>query len=150
MATSEGLAHERADTIHGRSLFDAFDVETVTFKYAQGKPILLDVLVPQTLSSGKHPVNIHFHGGFLVNGARNMVNITPPRILQHAIDEHIIIVTPDYRLLPESNGREIFDDIEDVWDWVSTELYEVIRRMRDGKAEADIGKIMVSGESAGT
>ncbi|KIN03266.1 hypothetical protein OIDMADRAFT_68420, partial [Oidiodendron maius Zn] len=131
------------------SLFDAFDVETITFKYVQGNAIMLDVMVPKTLCDGEHPVNIRFHGGFLVNGARNMVEITPPRILQHAIDENIIIVAPDYRLLPEGNGKEILEDVEDAWNWVSTELDKAVRSMRNGKAGADIGRIMVSGESAG-
>lgn len=131
------------------SLFDAFDVKTIAFKHAQGKAILLDVMVPKTISDGKHPVNLRFHGGFLVNGARNMAKITPPWLLQHAIDERIIIVSPDYRLLPESSGSDILEDIEDAWNWVSTELSKTVLGMRQGKAVADIKRIIVSGESAG-
>jgi acetyl esterase/lipase len=133
-----------------KSLFGDYDVETIAYKYVDGDPIMLDVMVPKRLSPGKHPVNLRFHGGFLVMGDRDMVEITPPRILQHALDEGIVIVTPDYRLLPESSGVDILDDIEAVWRWCIEKLQDTVHRMTGGKAVADMEKIMTSGESAGS
>ena len=151
MTTAEGKFHEAVSIIPSFvSLFDAFIIETITYKYAHGNAILLDVMVPKSVSDGKHSVNLRFHGGYLVNGARNAPELTPPRILQHAIDESVIIVTPDYRLLPESRGVDILEDIEDVWNWVCTGLDKTVSRMSDGKAGADIERVIVSGESAGT
>jgi acetyl esterase/lipase len=148
-----------------------FDKKTVTYKTVQkdekSYPILLDVLVPKTLPPGTHPVNIRFHGGFLVLGSRDYAIFMPPRHLQNAVEKNIIIVTPDYRLLPECHVSDILDDVEDIWKWVNKDakstngslageekwpqagLKGCVERMTNNKSSVDLGRIMVSGESAG-
>jgi acetyl esterase/lipase len=32
------------------------------------------------------------------------------------------VVTPDYRLIPEANGGDIIDDVNDFWTWTHTSL----------------------------
>jgi acetyl esterase/lipase len=59
-----------------------------------------------------------------------------------------VIVTPDYRLLPESKGIEMFSDICSFWDWVRTGLQPYLNTARPGLV-ADLSKIFVHGESAG-
>ncbi|KAF5560693.1 alpha beta-hydrolase [Fusarium napiforme] len=128
---------------------DEFNVATFTYKVIEGNPILLDLFVLKTLPSGDRPVVIRFHGGFLVYGSRDNLQLTPPRILEYALENNTILVSCDYRLLPESNGIEVLKDIEDVWSWVQSSLSEAIRTMTNGKSGADLTRVLLAGESAG-
>ncbi|KAG4293379.1 hypothetical protein FPRO06_12867 [Fusarium proliferatum] len=91
---------------------DKFNVATFTYKEIEGQPILLDLVVPKSPQPGECPVLIRFHGGFLVYGSRDNLQLTPPRILEYALENNAILVSCDYRLIPESNGIEILEDIE--------------------------------------
>ncbi|KAF5574548.1 hypothetical protein FPCIR_13560 [Fusarium pseudocircinatum] len=128
---------------------DEFNVATFTYKVIEGQPILLDLFIPKSLPSGERPVLIRFHGGFLVYGSRDNLQLTPPRILEYALESRTILVSCDYRLLPESNGIEILQDIDDAWSWVQSSLSEVIETMTNGTSRADLGKVLLAGESAG-
>jgi acetyl esterase/lipase len=57
-------------------------------------------------------------------------------------------VTGDYRLLPESTGTDLNEDVADFWDWMRADLQPYLNNVRPG-VEADLGKILVHGESAG-
>lgn len=46
--------------------FTAFNIHNVTYQVINGHAITADILIPKTLKSGKHPVIVSFHGGFLV------------------------------------------------------------------------------------
>ncbi|KAI1049523.1 hypothetical protein LB505_008102 [Fusarium chuoi] len=128
---------------------DEFNVATFTYKVIEGQPILLDLFVPKTLPSGKRPVLIRFHGGFLVYGSRDNLQLAPPRILEYALENNTILVSCDYRLIPESNGMEILEDIEGVWSWVQSSLDKAIGTITNGKSRADLERVLVAGESAG-
>ena len=97
-----------------------FWIKQAVYKQTDGAyPVMADIMIPKSITAGKVPVNLRFHGGHLICGSRDSVELTPPRILQHAYDSGLIIVTSDYRLLPESGDVQgILDDIEDLWDWV--------------------------------
>ncbi|KAF4497971.1 alpha beta-hydrolase [Fusarium agapanthi] len=118
---------------------DEFNVATFAYKVIEGQPILLDLFVPKSLPSGERPVLIRFHGGFLVYGSRDNLQLTPPRILEYALESNTILVSCDYRLIPESSGIEILQDIEDVWSWVQSTLGEAIRTMTKEKSHTDLG-----------
>ncbi|KAF5624807.1 alpha beta-hydrolase [Fusarium tjaetaba] len=126
---------------------DEFNVSTFTYKVIEGQPILLDLLVPKALPPGERPVLIRFHGGFLVYGSRDNLQLTPPRILEYALENSTILVSCDYRLIPESNGIEILKDIEGVWSWVQSSLDEAIGSVTNGKSRADLGRVLLAGES---
>jgi acetyl esterase/lipase len=128
---------------------DEFKVSTFTYKVIEGQPILLDLLVPKALPPGERPVLIRFHGGFLVYGSRDNLQLTPPRILEYALENSTILVSCDYRLIPKSNGIEILKDIEDVWSWVQSSLDEAIGSITNGKSRADLGRVLLAGESVG-
>ncbi|KAI8400676.1 hypothetical protein FOFC_19524 [Fusarium oxysporum] len=128
---------------------DEFNVATFTYKVTQDQPILLDLFVPKSLPSGERPVLIRFHGGFLVYGSRDNLQLTPPRILEYALENNLILVSCDYKLIPESNGLEILEDIEDVWSWVQNSLNEAMGTMTNGKSGADLQRVLLAGESAG-
>ncbi|KAG5797476.1 hypothetical protein H9Q69_003497 [Fusarium xylarioides] len=128
---------------------DDFNIATFTYKVIDEQPILLDLFVPKALPSGERPVLIRFHGGFLVYGSRDNLQLTPPRILEYALEHNSILVSCDYRLLPESNAVQILEDIDDAWSWVQSSLDEAIGTMTNGNSCADLGRVLVSGESAG-
>ncbi|KAJ4039085.1 hypothetical protein NW761_010298 [Fusarium oxysporum] len=128
---------------------DEFNVATFTYTVTRDQPILLDLFVPKSLPSGERPVLIRFHGGFLVYGSRDNLQLTPPRILEYALENNLILVSCDYRLIPESNGLEILEDIEDVWSWVQNSLNEAMGTMTNGKSGADLQRVLLAGESAG-
>ncbi|KIL88510.1 hypothetical protein FAVG1_08592 [Fusarium avenaceum] len=128
---------------------DEFNVATFTYKVIQEQPIFLDLLVPKALPPGRHSVLIRFHGGFLVYGSRDNLQLTPPRILEYALENNFILVSCDYRLIPESNGIKVLEDIQDAWSWVQNSLSEAIGTMTSGKSRADLGRVLLAGESAG-
>jgi acetyl esterase/lipase len=128
---------------------DEFNVATFTYKVIHEQPIFLDLFVPKTLPFGERPVLIRFHGGFLVYGSRDNLQLTPPRILEYALENNLILVSCDYRLIPESNGLDILEDIEDVWSWVQNRLNEAMGTMTNGKSGADLQRVLLAGESAG-
>ncbi|KAF5692405.1 hypothetical protein FDENT_2927 [Fusarium denticulatum] len=113
---------------------DEFNVATFTYKVIEGQPVLVDLFVPKGLPSGKRPVLVLFHGGFLVYGSRNNIQLTAPRIIEYALENNAILVSCDYRLLAESTGVEILEDIADVWSWVQSSLGEAIQTMTDGNS----------------
>ncbi|KAG5812308.1 hypothetical protein H9Q74_004617 [Fusarium xylarioides] len=110
---------------------DDFNIATFTYKVIDEQPILLDLFVPKALPSGERPVLIRFHGGFLVYGSRDNLQLTPPRILEYALEHNSIL------------------DIDDAWSWVQSSLDEAIGTMTNGNSCADLGRVLVSGESAG-
>ncbi|EWY84272.1 hypothetical protein FOYG_14029 [Fusarium oxysporum NRRL 32931] len=112
---------------------DEFNVATFTYKVIHEQPIFLDLFVPKTLPFGERPVLIRFHGG----------------ILEYALENNLILVSCDYRLIPESNGLDILEDIEDVWSWVQNSLNEAMGTMTNGKSGVDLQRVLLAGERAG-
>lgn len=45
-----------------------FNVSTTVYKTVNGQDIDLGVFIPKNVHTGKRPIVIHFHGGFLVTG----------------------------------------------------------------------------------
>ena len=58
------------------------------------------------------------------------------------------MVCPDYRLLPESTGKDINQDLSDVWTWIREELPSFLSKSVPDLS-VDLSKILVTGESAG-
>ena len=59
-----------------------------------------------------------------------------------------MIVAADYRLMPESSGLDIMEDLSDFWTWVREGLQGHLSKARP-EIEADLEKIIAYGESAG-
>jgi acetyl esterase/lipase len=69
-------------------------------------------------------------------------------MLEYCLLHSAIRVTGDYRLLPESTGTDVYEDVLDFWNWVREALPGILNDVRPG-VEADLSKILVHGESAG-
>lgn len=73
----------------------------------------------------------------------------PQWLLDLAKASNAIILSANYRLLPEATGLDIINDVEDLWKWLSTSLPDILERQLDPPIMADFDRILVSGESAG-
>ncbi|KAK8133289.1 hypothetical protein PG999_001462 [Apiospora kogelbergensis] len=119
----------------------SFDKLDVTYATVNSQPLQATVLTPKGLrdkSPGKYPVLVHWHGGGFVVGHRLTIEL--------ALSRDAIIISPDYRLLPEAIGSDILEDVRDFWLWVSHELPALSASWH---ARPDLDSLACCGESAG-
>lgn len=122
------------------------------FRFIEGVPLEATVLIPKTIlySPGgygkKHPVMVRWHGGGFIVGHRMYEPWFAQWLLDFALDHEAIIITPDYRLLPESNGADILSDVAHFWRWIRT-----LPRYMEHNAlpRLDLSNILCCGESSG-
>jgi len=126
--------------------FADFEITTHVYKKANSHELLTDVMIPRGITPGKHPIWIRFHGGYLITGSRDDVNFIAPWLVTLAHMHTVVLVNPDYRLMPESNGLAILEDAQDLWKWVHTQLPGVLSSTG---VEPDLERIVLSGESSG-
>ncbi|KAL4939384.1 Alpha/Beta hydrolase protein [Aspergillus oleicola] len=112
-------------------------------------PLKATILIPKTLSAQhrKHPVMIRWHGGGFVVGHRMYEPWFAQWLLDMALEREAIIVTPDYRLLPESNGSDILSDVAHFWSWMQRTL--PLYMEQNSLPRVDITNILCCGESSG-
>jgi len=119
-----------------------FDKKTFTFKKTdQGLELKSDVYLPQTLQPDHvYTVIVHYHGGGLIIGDRDEHSL---EFVNDLVNENWIYLSIDYRLCPEVKIYDMWNDCEDHWKWVITELPTLLNIKID---ESNIASI---GESAG-
>ncbi|EFY85816.1 hypothetical protein MAC_08128 [Metarhizium acridum CQMa 102] len=99
------------------------------YKSIANHEIRTDVLVPETPLSGKRPVIVRFHGGGLVMGDSLYLPFYPQWLTDLALAHGAIIISPNYRLLPEATTPQIFQDMADFWTYIHSLCYA--RREKD-------------------
>lgn len=82
-------------------------------------------------------------------GDSSMLEWFPTWLLELAKKHDAMIVSPNYRLLPEATSLEIFDDIEDFWTWLHSSTVTTLLASQETPSEADLGRILAVGDSAG-
>ncbi|KAK5174959.1 uncharacterized protein LTR77_000095 [Saxophila tyrrhenica] len=127
--------------------FAAFDVVDINYKEVNGVQIPASVLVPKNIKPGKHPLLVRWHGGCLIAGHRMYPDWFPTWIIDLAASRDAIIITPDYRLMPEITGLEILDDVRDFYTWLF-QPQALASYLPEG-VSVDTTNILVTGESAG-
>ncbi|KAH9886591.1 Alpha/Beta hydrolase protein [Xylariomycetidae sp. FL2044] len=149
-------ALDTQDQVQGAlDLFPAFDVFSHPYKYVNEQPIEAYVLVPKDLGPGKRPLLVRLHVGAFCEGQCDIW--LRPWILELALKHGAILVTPDYRLVPESTIEEAIGDLQSFWHWAENELPALLRQpvvagaMGPGREgiELDSANAAVVGESAG-
>lgn len=71
-------------------------------------------------------------------------------ILDYAERSDAIIVSPNYRLLPEATGDDILQDINDFWNWLHEGgLSECLKMAGYVDLTVELSQILLLGESAG-
>ncbi|KAK9489606.1 Alpha/Beta hydrolase protein [Lipomyces doorenjongii] len=132
--------------------FSKFTIIHGYYKKVGDYDIRVDVLVPKKLSDGKRPVITRFHGGCLVLGDSLFPDWFSGWLLDLAYKHSAIIVSPNYRLLPEATGLDILDDVEDFWGWLHSSAFTDLLSKHcqpSNAVEVDLDRILTAGESAG-
>ncbi|CBF73570.1 uncharacterized protein ANIA_07943 [Aspergillus nidulans FGSC A4] len=135
------------DPAHPR--FQGFDLIQATYKHVGDHAVRVDVLVPQTLETGKRPTIVRFHGGGLVMADSIFADFWPQWLSDLALRHSAIVVSPNYRLMPQATGLDIYDDIEDFWTWLRSPDFQELLAKHKIPTQLDLDRILVTGESAG-
>lgn len=79
-----------------------------------------------------------------------LISIFLARVIDLAALHNAIIVTPDYRLLPESSGIDIISDLHNFYTWLHTNLASFLKNSYLQQTPTpDLSNILITGESAG-
>lgn len=136
------------------SRYDDFDIFKTSYKVVSDHPIEVNVLVPKDLTSDDaslepHPVLLRFHGGGLVGASALFPAFFGQWHFELAARHSAIIVSPEYRLIPEASIDDLLEDVEDVWTWVKDKLPDFVLEKTEGKVRTDTSRVLLTGESAG-
>lgn len=136
------------------SRFAPFHRVDVAYRVINGVPIEATILTPLKISKSREnsrtkpqPVLVRWHGGGFIVGHRMYEPWFAQWLLDLAIDHGAIIVTPDYRLLPESNGADILSDVAHFWRWMQRDLAKVMEG--ENLPRPDLSNVLCCGESSG-
>ena len=150
----------------GFEKFEKFDIHSTKYKSVNDQPIGVDVLIPKNAKPGKLPVIVRFHGGYLVStskaivrgrGLIDRIKVTGASLfplffaswlLEYAALNSAIIISADYRLLPESSASDAIEDVTDFWKWFNNDLGSFLFEANSTKG-VDLGQILLVGDSAG-
>ena len=123
------------------------------YRIVNGVPLEATILIKSSISAlpraqdKKHPVMVRWHGGGFILGHRMYEPWFAEWLLNMALDHEAIIVTPDYRLLPESNRSDILSDITHFWRWIQKDLPQYMEQKN--LPLPDVGNVLCCGESSG-
>jgi len=131
-----------------------FEIVSANYKEVKGHAIRADVLIPKSLSNktaaSPRPILVRFHGGFFIVFGCLSPMLFNPWILELAKQQEAIVVTANYRLLPQSNGMDILSDVDSLIGWLSTGLNPLLESQKEFPGlRADTSRVLVVGESAG-
>ncbi|KAJ3532420.1 hypothetical protein NM208_g8446 [Fusarium decemcellulare] len=101
------------DILHSvpHNVFDPFDITRAQYQSA-GVEIGVDILIPKRASTKVRPV--------IITGSSLFPAWFSKWILDFAEEHDAIIISPNYRLLPEVKGRDIMEDMANFWSWVQS------------------------------
>ncbi|PWY96527.1 alpha/beta-hydrolase [Aspergillus sclerotioniger CBS 115572] len=126
-----------------------FDLVQANYKTIGDHGIRADFLIPQSNYTGKRPIIIRFHGGGFITGDSLFMEWFPQYLFDIAKEHNAVIVSPNYRLMPEATSLEFFDDIEDFWVWLHSSTVAELLSSGPTPTELDLSRIITAGESAG-
>ncbi|KAK5112007.1 hypothetical protein LTR62_004541 [Meristemomyces frigidus] len=129
--------------------YSPYTTSEITYTTIHSTPLEATLLVPNTIKGkpGKYPLAIRWHGGFWITGHRLLPDWYPTWVLDFCLKHSAIVITPDYRLLPEANGADILEDLRTFYAWL-LEPGNLASHLPEG-VEADMENLLVTGESAG-
>ncbi|RYC79264.1 hypothetical protein BFJ63_vAg17859 [Fusarium oxysporum f. sp. narcissi] len=119
-----------------------------SYKTVNDCEIKASLFVPKQISKKVLPILVHFHGGGLVMGDKNYFPWWATWLVQLAEKHEAVIVSPNYRLIPEATVSDVLQDLESFWTWLPEYLPSQVR-MKFGNVRLDMQNILVAGESAG-
>lgn len=135
------------------SRFSPFTRVDLPYRVINGVSLETTILAPSSICNSprthekRHPVIVRWHGGGFVVGHRMYEPWFAQWLLDLALDQEAIIVTPDYRLLPESNGRDILSDVAHFWVWMQRYMPQYMEQKN--LPPPDTSNVLCCGESSG-
>ena len=121
------------------------------------EPLNIDMdvyLPPSPAGPSGHPVVVWFHGGGLLQG--NKENLPPHfrRLPSYPFPsgsskEHVIVISPNYRLAPQTPILDILSDVDELLSFIRTKMNDKLKSQGHSEHMADPGRICLSGGSAG-
>ncbi|PLB55539.1 putative polyketide synthase [Aspergillus steynii IBT 23096] len=129
--------------------FAPFDRVDLTYKVINGQHLDTSILTPNRLQSkpsSEYPVLVYWHGGGFIIGDRMYEGWFAPWMIELCLSNDSIIISPDYRLIPESNAADILSDVEAFWLWLRNTLPTEISTWH---ARPDLSRVACAGTSAG-
>jgi len=116
--------------------------KSFVYKKVDDLELISDVYLPGQLNLSYTPtVIVHFHGGGLTSGDRNLLS---PEYYRQFLQENWIYISFDYRLAPETKLLDLWRDCEDHWKWLLEDLPKLLQIR-----EFDPSRIGMLGFSAG-
>jgi acetyl esterase/lipase len=98
---------------------------------------------PHQAYDPSQPVALFFHGGGFVTSDREDI---PPHIVQQCLLRNWILVSTDYRKLPQITGTEMWEDARDAFVFVRESLPGILTERADS---AKFENVILIGRSAG-
>lgn len=148
-------------------IFDPFHIPRSHYE-SDGLPIEVDIIIPKKNPQRRvRPVLVRIHGGFLVSPHRlepqaslnDNYQITGSSlfpawfskwILDFAELHDAIIISPNYRLLPEVKGVDILRDMQNFWVWIRAgRPQQYLSSIGRSDVVLDMSQMLLVGESAG-
>ncbi|OJJ97803.1 hypothetical protein ASPACDRAFT_45101 [Aspergillus aculeatus ATCC 16872] len=126
-----------------------FDLISAVYKTVGDHGIRTDILVPQAPHTGRRPTIIRFHGGGLMIADSLFMAFWSPWLSDLALKHGAVIISPNYRLMPQANGLDILEDIEDLWKWVNSSAARDLLAAHSIPTELDLTRVLAVGDSAG-
>jgi acetyl esterase/lipase len=117
--------------------------KTCIWKIVGGVQIALDIYLPNTVDGRDNPILLFIHGGGWI--ASNKTDYSRP-LFQEFLALGFVVVSIDYRLLPETPLSGQLEDIRDIETWLRHKLSSEIAETAF-LVSAD--NIVVAGGSAG-
>ncbi|KAJ5377430.1 uncharacterized protein N7496_004839 [Penicillium cataractarum] len=128
---------------------NGFDIIQTNYKHIGDHGIRTDILIPQTEYAGSRPLIVRVHGGGLMMGDSLYMDWWPHWVSDLALQKNAIIISPNYRLLPEATSADIYADLEDFWTWLRSPALADLLSNHTTPTKLDLDRIFVTGDSAG-
>ncbi|KAI7972920.1 hypothetical protein EIK77_000807 [Talaromyces pinophilus] len=113
--------------------------KTLFYKSSGSIEIPMDIYLPKNTQNA--PVLLWFHGGGLLQGRRDLIS---PHMRRNVQTHGYICISADYRLTPQVNVGEVFEDVKNCISFIRTQLPSHL-----GEGVVDPTRLAVSGSSAG-
>lgn len=115
-----------------------FAADPISYVFKRVGSLQIEADVYRPAHTGKRPCVFWIHGGALIMGHRGNLRALQR---QQYLDAGYVVVSPDYRLAPETKLPEILADLRDAYQWV--------REKGPDLFGIDPSRIAVVGHSAG-
>ncbi|KAF9479899.1 alpha/beta-hydrolase [Pholiota conissans] len=114
----------------------------IIFKQVDGLDIVMDVYLPATATKGNPvPVLLWWHGGGLL---QVIIMSVVPHMLAAPEKHNLCLVSPDYRLAPQTRMPGILSDAKAAMDFLHSPAFQA-----ETGGRVDVSRIVLTGSSAG-